>query len=108
MRLETLVLVLTEWVERAKCHDYPVTMFIFDNEERDTIRRIREAKAVCEDCPVQAECLEEGIRSGSVGIWGGLTLKERQKIPRVEKIIPIPATRLEYRDGKYRQVKDPT
>jgi len=105
--METLVLVLTEWVKRAKCRDYPVSMFVFDNQERDSVRRIREAKAICEECPVRSECLDEAIRTGSAGIWGGLTRKERGKIPRVEKIIAITATPMVYREGKYRQIEEP-
>jgi WhiB family redox-sensing transcriptional regulator len=36
------------------------------------------AKAVCESCPVRAECLNHAVRAGErYGVWGGLTSDER-------------------------------
>lgn len=103
--MEALVLVLTEWVNHANCRDYPVSMFVFDNQDRDSYHKIIEAKAICAECTVKTECLAEAIKTDSIGIWGGLTRKERKRIPIVEKIVPIPAIPLEYRDGKYRQIE---
>lgn len=40
--------------------------------------REEEAKAVCRRCPVRAECLAVGLRSGGRGVWGGLTEGERR------------------------------
>jgi WhiB family transcriptional regulator, redox-sensing transcriptional regulator len=48
--------------------------------ERKRDRKARElrAKAVCESCPVRAECLDHAVSSGErYGVWGGLTSDER-------------------------------
>ena len=47
--------------------------------ERKRDRKARElrAKAVCESCPVRAECLDHAVSSGErYGVWGGLTSDE--------------------------------
>lgn len=39
------------------------------------------AKAVCAGCPVRLECLAYALASGEeLGIWGGLSERERRKI----------------------------
>ncbi len=42
----------------------------------DTERANREAKAICNVCPVKAPCLEAG-KDEVRGTWGGLTFRER-------------------------------
>ena len=43
--------------------------------------RVRDAKAICADCPVTAECLNDATHTdatlGTYGIRGGLTPQER-------------------------------
>lgn len=44
---------------------------------------VREAKAVCNRCPVTAECLDYAIRRDErYGVWGGTTERERRAIKR--------------------------
>lgn len=44
---------------------------------------IRNAKKLCEKCPVQEECGEWAIQNNEdFGIWGGLTVEERKLIRR--------------------------
>lgn len=43
-----------------------------DPEEIDT------AKSICEGCPVQKQCLIQGLHE-EFGIWGGLTPEERKR-----------------------------
>jgi len=79
-------------------------LFIFEPGERYSKARIREAKAVCATCIVRPSCLAEALKYSTTqlecyGIWGGLTWKERRQL--------IPATPMVYRDGKYRQIKEP-
>ena len=41
----------------------------------------REAKAVCRNCPVWAECLGYALeRDEAFGIWGGLSPRERRHL----------------------------
>ena len=39
-----------------------------------------DAKAVCAVCEVTAECLAEGMRTKSEGVWGGLNPDERKAL----------------------------
>lgn len=50
---------------------------VFFNE-----RRHGEARAVCAECPVQAECLEYALDREQLGFWGGKTETERRRIRR--------------------------
>lgn len=43
----------------------------------------REAKRVCQNCTVRAECLEYALEQDErFGIWGGLSERERRKLKR--------------------------
>ena len=44
------------------------------------------AKSICRRCSHRTECAEWGIRKEYYGIWGGLTLRERQVIRRQKGI----------------------
>lgn len=53
------------------------------------VEAVRFAKAICESCPVQRECLSAAMRAegsanalGRYGIWGGLTPQERARQAR--------------------------
>ena len=44
----------------------------------------RDAKRVCEACPVQAECLDYAMsKDEKFGIWGGLSERERRRLRRL-------------------------
>lgn len=68
-----------EWRTDRACHDQPVDLFF---PERGEMRKIAEAKLVCARCPVTNDCLEFGIATKSIGIWGGLTTDERHKLTK--------------------------
>ena len=40
------------------------------------------AKKICNRCPHRRECAEWGIKNEAHGIWGGLTIRDRQRIRR--------------------------
>lgn len=50
-----------------------------ESAPRAEAARIRDAKAVCATCPVQAECLAAATDDDH-GIWGGLTVAERAAV----------------------------
>ncbi len=54
----------------AACRGMDVNIFF---TERGDVAGVRRAKAVCEGCPVQAECLAYALRQphSLQGIWGG-------------------------------------
>jgi len=102
--METVVFVLDRWWDHAACKGMGLDLFIFEPGERYSRKKIREAKAVCATCVVRPECLAESLKYSTTvlecyGIWGGLTWKERSQL--------IPATPMVYRDGKYRQIREP-
>jgi WhiB family redox-sensing transcriptional regulator len=42
---------------------------------------LRQAKQYCEECPVKVQCLNFALANREeYGIWGGLTVRERQKL----------------------------
>lgn len=44
----------------------------------------REAKRICTQCSVQAECLEYALANDEkFGIWGGLSERERRRLKRL-------------------------
>lgn len=42
---------------------------------------VREAKALCRQCPITQRCLEEALANREVyGIWGAMTSRERHRL----------------------------
>ncbi|NQV08202.1 WhiB family transcriptional regulator [bacterium] len=72
------------WQMRGLCrgnHSYlffpPSTVERKDDRERREIK----AKAICQVCPVQGDCLEFAVEIREpYGIWGGLTESERRQV----------------------------
>jgi len=68
------------WQDQAACRGREVVLFFGPDGERQPERDIRErkAKAVCNACPVRAECLTYAVsRPEKYGTWGGLNEEER-------------------------------
>jgi len=58
----------------------------------------KEAKKICNGCPVRNECLEHALTHHErYGIWGGTTTRERERIRRQRKLDTAPPD-----DGKWR------
>jgi hypothetical protein len=45
-------------------------------------KALKRAKFVCVGCPIKLECRNEGDRLDAVGVWGGLTERERSRTSR--------------------------
>jgi WhiB family transcriptional regulator, redox-sensing transcriptional regulator len=78
----------TAWMSNAKCRGVDVDIFFpgrGDNVARE------EAKAFCQGCPVIGECYRYAMAASPlpVGVWGGTSTKERERI-RAGKL-PVPA-----------------
>lgn len=88
----------TGWRDRAACAslDDPSIMFPEDairsgrwSLAAEEAMRVRElaAVAVCEPCPVRAECLSYAVGLGVsfdlAGVWGGLTVADRAALRRM-------------------------
>jgi WhiB family redox-sensing transcriptional regulator len=69
---------LLGWQERSLCAQTDPEAF-FPEKGGST----REAKKVCTQCEVRAECLEYALANDErFGIWGGLSERERRKLKR--------------------------
>lgn len=67
------------WMLDAKCLDADPEAF-FPEKGGST----REAKRICNACPVQDECLEWALENEErFGIWGGMSERERRRLRRL-------------------------
>lgn len=67
-----------EWQDQALCAQTDPEAF-FPEKGGST----REAKRICQACPVQDECLEFALAHDErFGIWGGLSERERRRLKR--------------------------
>jgi WhiB family redox-sensing transcriptional regulator len=74
---------ITPWVARAECRKARPGVFYPPFGESTHARREREAQAkhICAQCPVRAECLDHAVRTNqNLGVWGGLTESERRDL----------------------------
>lgn len=68
------------WQRRAACLRTGPEVFFASGYERkqDRLEREARAKAICRECPVQADCLLKALENREKdGIWGGLNTQER-------------------------------
>lgn len=72
-----------DWKRRAACKDASPEIFItpgdFDDEPSYPPR---EARVYCDLCPVKPECLQYGIESNAIGVWGGTSSYQRRQLTR--------------------------
>ncbi|MET0467786.1 MAG: WhiB family transcriptional regulator [Aeromicrobium sp.] len=72
-----------EWQYDGACREADPETFFSPDAERGPRRRAREAaaKALCAVCPVVQECLQHALTVREpYGVWGGLTINERDSI----------------------------
>lgn len=62
------------WRERAACRGCNPTMFF---PERGDVKAVATALAICAECPVKAECLNENLFEDD-GIYGGMSGRQRR------------------------------
>lgn len=62
-----------EWSQQSNCRSNPKP-FLHERPIKS------EYEPICEACPVRDLCLAHAIRNDEMGIWGGLTDKERTKV----------------------------
>ncbi|AAN07983.1 WhiB transcription factor [Mycobacterium phage RitSun] len=61
------------------------------------------ARKICWECPVQPQCLQWALKHNELGVWGGFSEKERQRIKRGE-LAPVKPAR--FTDKKCEQCGD--
>jgi WhiB family redox-sensing transcriptional regulator len=71
------------WQSWASCSETDPEAFFPEKGRPDTAR---EAKRVCDGCPVVQECLDFAVkRDLRFGIWGGMTERERRSLHRAAR-----------------------
>jgi WhiB family transcriptional regulator, redox-sensing transcriptional regulator len=77
-----LVALVYGGAQCARCHIDPDQWFPVSKDTAKARREASAAIAVCNSCPVRAQCLELSFRHnpgfGAHGIWGGLVETERE------------------------------
>jgi len=67
-----------EWRMLGACRGLDASIFYPDTDDE-----AEAAKSVCEQCGVQAACLDFALSEREkVGVWGGATERERRRIIR--------------------------
>lgn len=70
---------LGDWRDDAACLGEDIELFFPERSQTLAAR----AKAICAECPVRIDCLDESIANGErFGIWGGLDQEERRRVAR--------------------------
>lgn len=71
------------WMKKAACKGLPIDLFM---PKRGEIMKVREARAICKECPVVGQCRAYGLETAQVvdldGIFGGWTKLERLRFLR--------------------------
>lgn len=77
----TNVLLTAPVWKNAACAGKDTDLF-FPEAGKDFLGRIAEAKAVCNTCPIVADCLSWATENDEQGIWGASTYEERKRMSR--------------------------
>lgn len=76
--IEALAVDELAWQDYGNCRGADADLF-FPERGAST----RRAKAICDGCSVQVECLDYALSHGEkFGIWGGLSERERRRVRR--------------------------
>jgi len=79
-RLVGIAVMSRAWMSGAVCAQIDPDLWF---AEEGNYHASIEAKRICQTCPVLAECGEYAIKGNILyGIWGGMTLRERQAVKR--------------------------
>ena len=71
------------WRSEALCRDTDPELFFPIGTTGAALLQIEQARSVCHQCPVQAECLDFALTTNQdSGIWGGTSEEERRGLRR--------------------------
>ncbi|MGH8896870.1 MAG: WhiB family transcriptional regulator [Egibacteraceae bacterium] len=78
--------MVTDWRDRAACLDEDPALFFPIGVTGPALDQTEQAKAVCRDCPVRAQCLDWALATGQdAGVWGGTSEDERRQLRRTRR-----------------------
>jgi hypothetical protein len=78
-----------DWHKEARCSAHPdPEMWWYEwktwkDEAELQVLRLTEALTLCDECPVKAQCLAQGLEDENIehkGIWGGMFMSERVRL----------------------------
>ena len=70
-----------QWLDGGACRDEDPELFFPITSSGPAAQQIAAAKAVCQRCGVQRECLHYALESHqSHGVWGGTSEEERVRM----------------------------
>ena len=76
----------TWWIERSSCIGEDPELFFPVGITGPAIEQATKAIAICNRCPVRAECLEWALDTcQDAGVWGGLDEEDRREIRRARR-----------------------
>jgi WhiB family redox-sensing transcriptional regulator len=71
------------WRSQALCRDTDPELFFPIGTTGAALLQIEHARAVCRQCPVQADCLDFALTTNQdSGIWGGTSEEDRRVLRR--------------------------
>jgi WhiB family redox-sensing transcriptional regulator len=74
------------WRERAACKEMDPRIFFPELREN-----CAQAREVCRQCPVRTDCLDFALATRQrFGFWGGMNVKERDRLARGVPRRPLP------------------
>lgn len=78
-----------EWAG-ANCANMDTDIFFMPDDDKlnrkERSERILRAKRICNGCPVMKRCQNYAINHNEVGVWGGMTEKERNELQRTARM----------------------
>lgn len=74
------MLSILKWKDQAACNGKQEYFF---TDYKQTM--VQQAKRICGECPVRAQCLAHALENPEVGVWGGYTANERRMMLRASR-----------------------
>lgn len=73
----------SDWFMKALCKGLDPDTFFPSSKDSSCNSKIKEAKKVCNGCPVKLECLTHAlVNRETYGIWGGMTERKISRLRR--------------------------
>ncbi|MFB9837578.1 WhiB family transcriptional regulator [Actinoallomurus acaciae] len=78
------------WMTEGACRDEDPELFFPISASEAGTDQIDRARAICDGCHVQAECLRYALTNRiKHGIWGGRTEQQRQSLIRARRRLKV-------------------
>lgn len=69
----------TSFFAEAACKGKDSAIFFPDYPSHNFRKNVANTKAICAECSVQEKCRDYALEYEPLGIWGGMTEKERRQ-----------------------------